>query len=143
MLGLNQYDSDSSSSSSSDEENETEKEKQESVERKNKVEKKSDVIEKKDLPLASNLFARNGCGKKRKSNSNGLFVPPQTKMKRANKSTEDVTYVVYLSFFFYTRFIHSQKNNRKWRSDAANIRMKKRMIQMKRKKSVKDKSDTT
>eukprot|EP00938_MAST-03A_sp_MAST-3A-sp1_P005385 g5385.t1 len=93
MLGLNQYDSDSSSSSSSDEEEEAEKEHQK--EEVKKVEKKKKIEKKKELPSASRLFARKNAstkvGKKRKADSNGLFVPPQTRMKRANKSTEDVT----------------------------------------------------
>ena len=97
MLGLNQYDSDSSSSSSSEEEEETKvRQKEDDVKRvEKKVEKKIEKVVK-ELPSASGLFGRRNVptsvGKKRKAeDKNGLFVPPQTRMKRANKSTEDVT----------------------------------------------------
>ena len=94
MLGLNQYDSDSSSSSSSGEEEEEPKVRQNDRDVK-KVETKVEKVVK-ELPSASRLFGRRNVptsvGKKRKAeDKNGLFVPPQTRMKRANKSTEDVT----------------------------------------------------
>ena len=97
MLGLNQYDSDSSSSSSSEEEEEPKvRQKERDVKKvEKKVEKKIEKVVK-ELPSASGLFGRRNVrtsvGKKRKAeDKNGLFVPPQTRMKRANKSTEDVT----------------------------------------------------
>ena len=98
MLGLNQYDSDSSSSSSSEEEEETKvRQKERDVKKvEKKIEKKIEKVVVKELPSASGLFGRRNVptsvGKKRKAeDKNGLFVPPQTRMKRANKSTEDVT----------------------------------------------------